>query len=290
MSTSLPVFITYGFLYIAVITLWVYPRKHRLLAWSSSLALAVTFGLVSHQLNLVAIIPIIIFPIAVYYSQGKITFVPTRAIAKMIVVLLSIGLAAHLLPGFQNRTVLDHVYISKNAVPFTLQLEFDKALIGIFILGIGQQLITRKNEWRVLFQQMILKFFVVIFTVVILAYLLNFVRFNPKIPSSLLIWSITNLLFVCVAEEAFFRGFIQKHLSLILRKIVFGNYLAILAASLLFGFAHYPGGIKYIFLATVAGIGYGWVYDRSKRIEASILTHFGLNLTHFLLFTYPMLA
>ena len=35
---------------------------------------------------------------------------------------------------------------------------------------------------------------------------------------------------------------------------------------------HYMGGIKYIFLATIAGIGYGWIYNKTH------LQHF-LNLT-----------
>src|SRR5437868_3760189 len=103
-------------------------------------------------------------------------------------------------------------------------------------------------------------------------------------------WAITNLLFVCMAEEAFFRGFIQKNLALMMKKIRYGDYLALLIASFLFGLAHYAGGTKYAILATVAGMGYGWVYLTAKRIEGSILTHFGLNLTHFLFFTYPALA
>ena len=42
-------------------------------------------------------------------------------------------------------------------------------------------------------------------------------------------------------------------------------------------------------MATIAGAGYGWVYWRSgNRIEASILAHFLLNMTHILLFTYPV--
>jgi membrane protease YdiL (CAAX protease family) len=93
-----------------------------------------------------------------------------------------------------------------------------------------------------------------------------------------------------MAEEAFFRGFIQKNLSLMMKKIQHGDYLALLIAAVLFGLAHYPGGIKYVILATVAGLGYVWVYLTTKRIEGSILTHFGLNLTHFLFFTYPALA
>ena len=38
------------------------------------------------------------------------------------------------------------------------------------------------------------------------------------------------------------------------------------------------------------GLGYGWVYLRTERIEASILTHFLLNCIHFVFFTYPALA
>lgn len=75
-----------------------------------------------------------------------------------------------------------------------------------------------------------------------------------------------------------------------MKKIKHGDYLALLIAAILFGLAHYAGGTKYMILTTVAGISYGWVYLTAKRIEESILTHFGLNLTHFLFFTYPALA
>jgi membrane protease YdiL (CAAX protease family) len=40
-------------------------------------------------------------------------------------------------------------------------------------------------------------------------------------------------------------------------------------------------------LATVAGFGYGIVYHRARSVEMSMLAHFALNATHFLLFTYP---
>jgi membrane protease YdiL (CAAX protease family) len=124
----------------------------------------------------------------------------------------------------------------------------------------------------------------------ILAILLGFVRFNPKLPPHLFTWIAVNLLLVTTAEEAFFRGFLQKNLSQAMNQTTYGNKLAILLASILFGLAYYVGGPQYMLLATISGIGYGWVYERTKRIESSILTHFTLNLTHFLFFTYPRLA
>ena len=60
--------------------------------------------------------------------------------------------------------------------------------------------------------------------------------------------------------------------------------------SILFGLMHYMGGIKYIFLATIAGIGYGWIYNKTQYIESAIASHFCLNLVHFIFFTYPLLA
>lgn len=99
---------------------------------------------------------------------------------------------------------------------------------------------------------------------------------------------MSNLFFCCVAEEGFSRGFLQHSLSQI--NSCYPSIIAIAVASFFFGLAHYQGGIYYILLATIAGIFYGWVYHVTKRIEASIITHFLLNLTHLLLFTYPALS
>jgi membrane protease YdiL (CAAX protease family) len=66
-------------------------------------------------------------------------------------------------------------------------------------------------------------------------------------------------------------------------------WCAIVMVSLLFGLAHLAGGWAYALVATVASVGYGWAYQRSGRIEVAIVAHFGLNLLHFGLLTYPML-
>lgn len=280
--------LSYGFLYLSVLLLWIPGNKNTV--WGFALLISIILGLISYQLEMIAIIPIILFALAIYYCQSKKVRVFVRVIAGIFVLILSIGLAIHQLPGFHNLKVLDHIYISSNGIPFTLYLNFDKTIMGIFILGFSHQLISRKSEWLLLFKQIAVKAPAVFLMVMFLAFILGFVRFDFKIPDSILIWTINNLLFVCMAEEAFFRGFIQKNLSLIMKKIRYGDYWAILIAAILFGLSHYVGGAKYMTLATVAGMGYGWVYLTTKRIEGSILTHFGLNLTHFLFFTYPALG
>jgi membrane protease YdiL (CAAX protease family) len=281
--------LTYGFLYLSVLLLW-WPGHYKIPTWSVTLSISILLGLISHQLDLIAMIPVVLLAFAAYASQTKKVYVFLRMIAAVIVLLLSVGLATHQFPGFHSLNVLDRVSIGYHAIPYTLYLNIDKTLVGVFILGFSYQLISNKDEWLLLLKQLAVKIPVVILVVIIMAYFFKFVKFDFKIPDCIFIWVMTNLLFTCVAEEAFFRGFIQKNLSQMMKKIRYGKYIALLIASILFGLAHYAGGITYVILATAAGIGYGWVYLTTKRIEGSILTHFGLNLTHFLFFTYPALA
>ncbi len=44
-----------------------------------------------------------------------------------------------------------------------------------------------------------------------------------------------------------------------------------------------------IFFASIAGVAYGLAY-RQGGLLASVSAHFGLNLLHILLFTYPLLV
>ena len=94
----------------------------------------------------------------------------------------------------------------------------------------------------------------------------------------------------CTAEEALFRGFVQGELRRAWAERRGGSWAALAVAAGLFGLAHAAGGWRYVLMATVAGAGYGWIYDRTHRVEASILAHWGLNALHFFLFTYPALA
>nr|WP_323811184.1 CPBP family glutamic-type intramembrane protease [Rickettsia conorii] len=45
----------------------------------------------------------------------------------------------------------------------------------------------------------------------------------------------------------------------------------------------------YIALSTICGFFYGSAYNKTDKILCSVIVHFGLNLCHVLLFTYPAL-
>jgi membrane protease YdiL (CAAX protease family) len=194
---------------------------------------------------------------------------------------------AHQLPGFNNPRVISNAMFSPDAIPFRLHLNFDKTLVGLFILGFCHSRIAHAAEWRVMVTRAWPITAGLIGLLLVLSFSSGYVRFDPKFPPESWLWITVNLCFTCVAEEALFRGFVQAQLQRLWQNFPRGEWLALSAAAILFGLAHAGGGPAYVALATVAGVGYGWVYLRTGRIEASILTHFALNATHFFFFTYP---
>lgn len=213
-----------------------------------------------------------------------------RALATISVLVLAGLLMSHLLPGFNNPRVLSRIVLSEGAIPFTLHLNADKPLVGLFLLGWCHARIHRGREWRTMVVRAVPGAAVTVGLLLVLSLLAGYVRPDLKLPASTPLWLGVNLLFTCVAEEALFRGFVQRRLQEAWRPRRGGAAVACGVAAVLFGLAHLGGGWTYVGLATVAGIGYGWVYARTGRIEASILTHFALNTVHFVGFTYPALA
>jgi membrane protease YdiL (CAAX protease family) len=115
----------------------------------------------------------------------------------------------------------------------------------------------------------------------------GFIEWNPK-------WSGLGhagaklfglVIFVGLPEELLFRGLIQEGLTRLS-----SPRLGWIAGSLLFGLSHItkPTGLppapetlrlnwRYALLATIAGLAYGWVYQRTRKVSAAALTHGSLN-------------
>jgi membrane protease YdiL (CAAX protease family) len=116
----------------------------------------------------------------------------------------------------------------------------------------------------------------------------GFLRFDPHVPEGAAARTLSNLLFICVAEEAFFRGLLQERLRALVARWPWWRWLPIALASVLFGLAHAGKGLVLAGLATLAGVGYGLACARTRRIEPAILTHFAVNTAHYFLFTGAM--
>jgi len=204
----------------------------------------------------------------------------------LVFVLISVALSARLFPLFQNWQLVPPFKLSEISVPYAIWWNFEKPIlaivIGAFAIASHRDMLVAVNPVRV-----ILVGALGIALTIALAYAWGYIAWEPKAPAIFGLWALTNLLITCAGEEAFFRGFLLKELDRGLATSAFQRSLPLLVSSLLFGFAHYAGGWKYVTLASVAGIFYGLVYRMTGRLWVSVVLHLLLNTVHFLLFTYP---
>ena len=289
----MPAFIaTFTLLTFAILALWVPSNEQRPVAsltWGFPFAASVLVAFVGQIISVPALFWIVMFAVAVRLFRPRARARPLRLAALGVIIVLAAGMMTHQLPGFHNPTLVAPQKFTPDAIPFRLHLNFDKTSVGLILLGLCHPRMHRLAEWRVMFVQAAPIALGVIVAIIGLAFAFGYVRFEPKFPREAWLWMWVNLCFTCVAEEAVFRGFIQRQLQLAWSKVRGGAWLALGVAAVLFGLAHAGGGLTYVILATIAGAGYGFAYLRTGRIEASILTHFALNATHFLGFTYPAL-
>jgi uncharacterized protein len=270
--------------YLAGFPSW--PRR----AWLVS-AIAVTAGCAA-ALVLGYVQPIGVASIAVMALLAVLCGLTPKGIRAVVLHSLCFVFAGllslHLLPGFQNPLLIGPVSFTPDAIPFKMYLNFDKAAVGFALVlfyvpicltnGIGRSLLIGASGATL-----------AIILTLPLALLLGAVRWEPKLPDSLWLWSLDNFFLVALTEEALFRGFLQGSLSRWLDGGETRLPMAIVIAAIVFGLAHYASGVPMVLLASLAGVAYGLAY-RYGGLPASMLAHFGLNLFHIVLFSYPLLA
>lgn len=198
--------------------------------------------------------------------------------------LLVIGAAAlflHLVPGFNNLKLLDKIYVGALSAPFTMYYNFDKALIPFLLLPCLPSLFitdsyktVSKMAWYILI--------LCIPALLLLAVMFGGLKVEFHVPAWTGSFVVANLFFVCITEEALFRGYLQQRLSQRL-----GVWPALIISVLLFGACHYAGGFLLMLFATLAGVIYGLAWMWSGRLWVAVLFHFSLNMLHLLFFTYP---
>ena len=201
--------------------------------------------------------------------------------------LLALALAVHDLPGFNNPLVAVDLRLSPDSPPITPYASFDKGAAGLLLVAYYCQRVKARSEWPAVIATGVAAGAATALVVVGLIAALGFIAPDPKLPGFALMSVPINLLLTCVAEEAFFRGVVQERLMRVIGPSSRWRWLPLAASSVLFGLAHAGGGIALAVAATVAGVGYGVAYGRTRRIEAAVLAHFMLNAVHFFGFTYP---
>ncbi|WP_299681178.1 CPBP family intramembrane glutamic endopeptidase [uncultured Dokdonia sp.] len=281
---DITIILTYGTLLISVISIWFkYKIFNKIPLWLFFLTLSFLFAFLFERVSLISIMytSIVGFIIHRYY-QTKNGYV------FCLVLIVSIPLMFHFsFLGFDNYKYINAIKLSPYSVPYNLYFNLDKTAVGIFIIAFGFE--SLKINVLSFIKQVAIHLLLMVLLFFVLAIVLGYSKFEPKLPYFTPVWIIVNLFFTCLAEEAIFRRLIQQKIyDTISSK--YALVISLLVASLAFGIAHYNGGLLYILLASVAGFFYGYIYYRTKRIEASMLLHVLFNLIHLLTFTYPALA
>lgn len=244
--------------------------------------------------------PLGLFAIAVFWAictlhwRNLASSEGMNALRVFVLAAIAIGFASHMIPGFHNLRVFSGILISPTSAPFTMYLNFDKTIAAI-ILVLSSGLISRQTSFFGMkaWGETILTAVLCVSLLISLAVLSGYVHFDPKFPDSFWFWAFNNLLFVCFTEEVIFRGIIQNQLTQLMNRWNMSPYISIFISALLFAVAlpgHRQGGLIFLAFVTLAGLFYGYVYHRTKRLEAAMFVHFFVNLAHFLLFSYPMAA
>ncbi|MEX0305439.1 MAG: lysostaphin resistance A-like protein [Leisingera sp.] len=195
----------------------------------------------------------------------------------LLLVCLALGL--HIVPGVHNLLILDQVQSGPASAPYSLHLNLDKPLVFVALLLAWPPLL---KDGAAASRPATLAATLLLAALFPLALAAGALRFEPGLPAWALLWMLSNLLLTCLAEEAFFRSYIQQGLT---RR--FGAAAGIAAASLLFGLAHIGAGPAVTVFATLLGLACGLGYWGSGRFRVPVLMHFAFNLIHLLLFTYP---
>ncbi|MBR8299469.1 CPBP family intramembrane metalloprotease [Burkholderia dolosa] len=276
-------------------TIWLALFAAAALAWHRSLhvpsivlaVLAYAGALALGKLAPVALAPLALLVAAAWGVAPGRPFA-VRVAAHVVFAALAIALSLHLLPGFHNPRVIEPTRFTPDAVPFTMYLNFDKPLVGLWLLWVLPWVVPDVAPSRAL-RTGVVAAVATAAVCLIGALAFGMVGWAPKWPPQGWLWLANNVLLVTLAEEALFRGYVQGGLTRALGRFGWGPWAALAAGALLFGAAHAVAGWQWIVLGTVAGIGYGIAWRRGGLL-ASALAHVGLNAIHFGLFTYPMLA
>lgn len=200
---------------------------------------------------------------------------------------ISVALVMHAVPGMHNLPMVTDTALKPGSVPTAFYWNIDKVWVA-WSLGTYVMALWRPSGPVVKTHGFLAG--VVALGGIVLTLLWGWgsglLAWQPAVPAIFWLFAAANLLNTCFAEELLFRGVIQNWLVRRSGSVPLG----LLAASALFGLVHLPLSATFALGAFIAGLCYGAVYLLSRRLWVAVLCHWGLNLAHILLFTYPLAA
>lgn len=209
--------------------------------------------------------------------------------------MLCLGFFSHSWPGFNNVEIWQQQF-APESISHSFYWNWDKLFVAVALLPWLLLRDGRSHSGPEFGRRQPLGLLLAIFALTIAlsfaaAFALGLIEWQSKWGlieqqwPQLLLFALSMLVIVVTAEECVFRGMLQhcacRYLS---------AWGVLIISGLFFGAVHVGFSPLFAIVAGVAGLGYCAIYYFSASILWSIALHFGLNVIHFLFFSYPMLA
>jgi membrane protease YdiL (CAAX protease family) len=173
-------------------------------------------------------------------------------------------------------------YIFNTALAVGLTVTLFQAWRGV--PGLNVRLAVGREGWRIA----ALGFLAFLAVALPFGFVTDFIAWQPVTePARYAVLPLAIFFFIALPEELLFRGLLQDLLS----RWPSTKALALPLTAVIFGATHLnnagadglPGDWRYFVLATVAGLVYGWIYLRTRRLTAAALTHAAVDAVWVLL-------
>jgi membrane protease YdiL (CAAX protease family) len=279
-----PTLVSLACLLLAILSVWLPRGPGRVPFWSVPYVLFAAQATWADLLAPTALVALGLLPLLAWAQRHPALPMPVRRGLEGATIALCFAMVVRLWPGFREIVLLSDLRLGADAPPFRLTASLDAGVAGLFMLALYAPRATTLDAWRGVLRHAVPVALVGTGVVMASAVAVGYLRWDPKLPWFAWLHVVKTVFWTCVVEESFFRGIVLERL---LRRG--WGWAALLLSSALFALVHFRGGAALVGLAGLAGLGYGWAYMRTRRIEAAIVAHATLNATHFFLFTYPRL-
>ncbi len=204
---------------------------------------------------------------------------------------VGVVIATYRPPAFDYPLIFSVQSLHEGGAPFTQYLNVAKALAGLlvmaFLLGVNGD---RQAALATSAGAALLLVFIAVVLVIIAAQQLLELPWTPKFPAVFWQFMLVNVFVTCFSEEAFFRLLLHRHMMNWFSHRWLRLLVPVLVCSVLFAFVHHPALDAAFAVYWLAGAAYGLVYALTNRFVMAVGVHAGVNLVHFLLLPYPLVA
>ncbi len=252
-------------------------RPHPLLDWRRVGFAAMAAGALAGLLEWPAWLALGAFALLVGWLGSR----PASGVAFVAVFAAGLVLGFGLWPGFAELTLAEVGPREAGAEGYAARLRLDKYGAGLILLGALAAGADRRRLASLGLAAVALP--VLAGVVFALGLLSGVVAWSPGGLEALPLFLPVQVL-VVGSETAFFQLLLQDRLH---RHWPGRPVGVVLATGVVFGLVHLGGGLPWAALAAAAGVGYAWVYHRSRDPLAPMALHWGLNTLHWLLLTDP---